>query len=533
MSVAATIPLQLDPSEMSDEEISDELFSSPLPQVRVLPDLCRGWQIGNPHGVLVIEMATAACASPTAMVRTGIKPTPLNLALALMGKSAAGKGLAMGVFKPHVPNAAPAPVPAAPTTNGAPVVGGSAAANNPINTLTPGERIHFETPASGEAAVTMFYNLVRDDSGTRPKDVWRRHENPVWSDWAECDDFVAKACLPGSSLEGNVRRGWSGQRLGDSAINRKKANLPQEVLPDTYRWIVSVGAQYKRSASLVGRDSAAGGTVQRLIFAEIEIDRTDFAATMLGREQQRLDARKRALATLNIPIPATDDEVLAMDVPTVQVAGPGDRTIGIEREVQRLFADRRDVEETEVKQHQHLNTLRLAGVHAGWRHAAFGGSDLVTLDDWRFASLIMVLSDRTYEKAVRIVNGEEKSGDIHEGVRLATRQMTAEDIRARKRHLVLMAAVERARKYTGAHPGSARSSVTNAALNATTRAVKISSKELIEVSRDMGAVQVSAGNVYHALHEDGTPVTTPTVLAPLGLVEQAVREHAAVADDAD
>lgn len=524
---------------MSTDEIFDEIFSSPLVQIRVLPDLCRGWQIANPHGTLLVEIATAACASPGATILTGVRPTPINFLLALMGDSGGGKGLAMTIFRTYVPPKLASAMTPAPQPPGVPQVGGrpSPAAGVPqqapsqfvpgsqINTIVPGERIRFETPASGEAAVTMFYDLVPDTTGPRPKDVWVRHQDPVWSDWPEIDTYVAKAGIAGSSLESNVRQGWSGQRLGDSAINRRKSGLPQTVEPNSFRWIQTIGGQYKKSASLVGRDASAGGTTQRVIFGEIEIDDSDFADTLLGREQQRLAARKRALVALGIPVPKTDDEVMAMNAPVIRVQGPGDREIAMSREVHRLFADLRDTERDPVRKHRHINLARVAAVHAGWRHARFGGSDRIELCDWRFALLVMELSHRCYLKAVETVEGVEDAEDDRRGERVARQQLTADAKKASKRHIVLMGAVERARKYAGRHPGASRGTLGNMVLNATTRTFRITAKEVVEAGAAIGALRLEAAG-YVALDNAGVPVLSSTELDALGLVEQAIRESA-------
>ena len=147
------------------------------------------------------------------------------------------------------------------------------------------------------------------------------------------------------------------------------------------------------------------------------------------------------------------------------------------------------------------------------------------MSDWRFALLVMELSDRCYRKALRIVEGVEADEDVHKGTRMARTQLRVDAEKSRKRHIRMMTAVERVRRYVGRNPASTRKSAMQNGLNRLTREVSISGKELIDTAVDMGCLITGPDGRLYAADNAGNAVTVPTELEPFGLAEQAAKEY--------
>lgn len=510
-----------DPRDLSDEDLYDAIFSSGVFLIDLLPDLCRGWQLGHPHGSLGVLLSTAACASPQACVRTGIgkNPSPLNMISALMAASGGGKGLMTGgLFETSVPRPV---VPA--VVNGVPVVGGSASAG-PINTVLPGDIVIRKTPASGEAAVTMFYEkVVNPDPSGKPPMIYQRHPHAVLSEWDEIDAFAAKAIPGKSTLEPGLRSGWSGAQIGDGSISREMSGIPQFVAARSYRWVILIGGQYLKAHALLGTNAAAGGTAQRIDWLRTDMDTSRMASTPQGRRQQRIEARKRVLAALGIPIPANERDLLALQGFTIKVPGPGDRVIDLSPAVQDMLQDMREMSGSLDPLDTHVGqlTARRASLFAGLRSAQHGGSLDVEPGDWFWSMLCTEASRRVRERTAKICQAADRAQARETGELRGVADLAANIVKAKSAQRVGLHALERLRQYVGQHPGVSKRVLQQSVMNASTRGIGLKFDVLLNDALARELVTRDEHGLFWALDDDLSVITTPVTLEPLGLEKEA------------
>lgn len=122
-------------------------------------------------------------------------------------------------------------------------------------------RVDHRTLGSGEGISAAFVERIKGEDGSEIV----HHTDGVLFEVAEVDTLSALGSRAGSSLMPELRKMWSGERLGFQ--NRDRAtSLPVE--SHSYRAALLVGVQPQRSAALL--DDAAGGTPQRFVWFSTE-----------------------------------------------------------------------------------------------------------------------------------------------------------------------------------------------------------------------------------------------------------------------
>ncbi|GAB2562835.1 hypothetical protein [Leucobacter ruminantium] len=229
-------------------------------------------------------------------------------------------------------------------------------------------RADHRTLGSGEGISAAFVERVKGEDGTEIV----HHTDGVLFEVAEVDTLSALGSRAGSSLMPELRKMWSGERLGFQ--NRDRAtSLPVEA--HSYRAALIVGVQPARSAAIL--DDAAGGTPQRFVwFSTEDPDAPDRAPAPPARIRWENPAPS--------VIPNSESGMRGMQVcDTAWTA--------IERaQVQRLRGDGHALDG-----HALLSRLKVAAALA---LLEMRGD--VNDEDWELAGVIMQHSDQTRQKCV-------------------------------------------------------------------------------------------------------------------------------------
>lgn len=122
-------------------------------------------------------------------------------------------------------------------------------------------RVSQRTLGSGEGISAAFVERVKGEDGMEVV----QHTDGVMFEAPEVDSLAALGGRSGSSLMPELRKVWSGERLGFQNRDRS-TSLPVE--PHSYRATLIVGVQPERSGALL--DEAAGGTPQRFVWFSTE-----------------------------------------------------------------------------------------------------------------------------------------------------------------------------------------------------------------------------------------------------------------------
>lgn len=154
-------------------------------------------------------------------------PGSLNLFVAIVGRSGQGKGA-------------------------------SQAAAASFLDINQGALFDTITVGSGEGLAAAYVGRVKDDDGNM---VVQQHSESAMFDIAEVDTLTALAGRQGSTLMSELRKVWSGERLGFQNRDMTRT-LPVDA--HSYRASLIAGVQPERAAALL--DDEAGGTPQRFIW---------------------------------------------------------------------------------------------------------------------------------------------------------------------------------------------------------------------------------------------------------------------------
>lgn len=228
----------VDVCDMDDDELFAEIFNCGVPLLELIVLQARGWQRGNPLGVLAKAIMYAACAEPTTTIYSGMAVTPFNFQFGYVGKPGQGKSMCMSA---------------------------------PMRVLGTADLIRQETPASGEVLIDMFFDRVKNEE-TKTVEVVR-HELPVLAVWDEIDAFAAKtAGKNATTLESHLRSLFSGNDVGDKSISREKDKVGSFLEALSYRFCCAFGIQPRRAAPLM--EDGGSGTLQRTCWLPV----TDYDA---------------------------------------------------------------------------------------------------------------------------------------------------------------------------------------------------------------------------------------------------------------
>jgi hypothetical protein len=292
----------------------------------------------SPWAVLGVTLARVIVTAPPFLVLPPIVGSyaSLNLFVALTGPSGGGKGAAE-----------------------------SAAAD----ALDLGEDVYTATVGSGEGIGHLYAHRERGEV--------IRDRDAVLFTVPEVDNLVALASRQGATLLPQLRSAWSGERLGFSYADPKKA-LPLE--KHTYRMGLVLGVQPGRAASLL--EDVDGGTPQRFLWlptsdpdAPDELPPTP-PPISVHRPRQPAFSNNTGLVPLTVTRQAVDTIVEAR---RARLRGDGNALDG----------------------HALLARLKAAAALA-----LLDGRHDVNDDDWQLSGLIMTVSDHTRAGVVRYMATE-------------------------------------------------------------------------------------------------------------------------------
>lgn len=204
-------------------------FWTARPVLAHLHDFARARRVA-PWAVLGITLARVIATTPPQVVLPALigGHGSLNLFIGIVGRSGAGKGTAE-----------------------------AAAADALHLPILTGTTFETATVGSGEGIAHAYV--------TRTKEGVEQHTTSVMFSISEVDTLSALTDRRGSTLLPELRRAWSGERLGFAYADPTK-RLP--VPAHSYRMTLIAGIQPERAAGLL--DDAAGGTPQRFVWIPAE-----------------------------------------------------------------------------------------------------------------------------------------------------------------------------------------------------------------------------------------------------------------------
>ena len=341
-----------EPHLLAVSELYAEVMNCGVPLLEIFEAQARGYQFGNPLGVLAKGIATAACDAPGAGVATGVgsRPAPLNFQKLYVAPSGVGKGLSMD----------------APMVCASPMGGYRRDA----------------APASGEALINMFYEEVPPADG-KGKPETQRHTDPVWVSWGEIDSLTAKASNASSTLDSHMRAIWSGENVGDISITRQKNGMGCFLEEDSYRCVISIGAQRDHLTHILADET--GGTLQRCLFIPIDDEDAPDKCADIDAYCHKLYRLIGRTAGVNLD-----------RAPIISVWGPGngitvDAAIREEIKEHRAKVIKGTIEVDPLDTHANNLRARLAAVFAGWV-AGQGNPAIVDRNAWWWAGCLMAIS---------------------------------------------------------------------------------------------------------------------------------------------
>lgn len=276
-------------------------------------------------------------------------PASLNLFVALVGRSGSGKGAAMS------------------------------AAHSAVQIDGMREPFDVHPLGSGEGIGASYVGFEQGEDG---KNALTQHTHAVMFEVGEIDTVAALGSRQSATLMPELRKVWSGERLG---FKNRGASLT--VAPHTYRASLICGVQPAKAGALL--DDADGGTPQRFLWLP-----TTGHEIVRGAE---------------IPEPfvwnAPGEDVL----PTHN----GRRTLDVCRTARRTIEDAYDrtaalpidaptSEDDELNGHALLARLKVGAVLA-----LLDGRGNVSDEDWQLAGIVMTRSDATRAACRRVMRNAE------------------------------------------------------------------------------------------------------------------------------
>jgi hypothetical protein len=363
----------LDPSEE---------FWTARPELEHLLTFARAKRAG-PWAVLGVTLARVVAQTPPWVVLPG--RGSLNLYVGMVGRSGGGKGRA---------------------------------------TRTAEDAIDFPTQeftmaglGSGEGLAHLYARRVRDKNIS----TVQMHTTAVLLDVAEVDTIAALGSRNSATILPELRKGWSGERLGFSYADPDK-RLP--IAAHSYRLCLTAGIQPKRAGALL--DDSDGGTPQRFVWLPVS---DPYAPDV--------PAETPAPWTWKVP-PAAEDHGWKVNR---DAASDGEQASWIvldvcptaQRQVDAfdLANVRGELDIAEVDTHAMLSQLKI-GAALGLLNGHLG----ITEEDWGLAELVKAQSDRqraSVQRAIALVaEARNKAQGVMEGKRAVIASEIAEE-RALKR----------------------------------------------------------------------------------------------------
>lgn len=194
-------------------------------------------RIASPWAVLGAAIIRSLLTIPYAVrYRSALHPegTPLNLAVALVGRSGAGKSTA---------------------------IRGAACA-----VAFAGEDVPAPAAArSGEGIATMLGRMhtAKDEP---PELVWARPDHAVWLHWDEVGQLGEQGARTGSTVMESIKSVTSGESIGGQNAKGDGVTIPG----GSYRAVLTVAVQPGRAGPLLSDGAVAGGLSARFVWLVAE-----------------------------------------------------------------------------------------------------------------------------------------------------------------------------------------------------------------------------------------------------------------------
>ncbi|WP_157930961.1 bifunctional DNA primase/polymerase [Mycobacteroides abscessus] len=369
--------------------VDDEAFWTSRAVLTDLRQFARARRVA-PWAVLGYVLARAVCAIPPHVVLPALvgSEASLNLFVALVGPSGAGKGGASGAAKSWL--------------------------------RTDPETV-IATLGSGEG-MAKVYAYKQKPTSANPAWTQVGLESAVLFDAPEVDNLAALSARNASTLLPQLRSAYSGEELGFSYADPAKS---VRLCAYRYRLCLTVGVQPGRGSGLL--DDADGGTPQRFVWLPTtdpdipdEAPETPAAyelpiwPTNAGASKITLGATS-ALGLLDVP--AKPGDLHTLTIPNVA------RT-AIDEHRRKML--RGDTGTDPLDGHRLLCRLKVAAALM-WLDRR---TDQVSEEDWELAGIVMAVSDATRRSVVAALADKAQAANKARGRADTVRAVAAEEARA-------------------------------------------------------------------------------------------------------
>ncbi|RIS56802.1 bifunctional DNA primase/polymerase [Mycobacteroides abscessus] len=369
--------------------VDDEAFWASRAVLTDLRQFARARRVA-PWAVLGYALARAVCAIPPHVVLPALvgAEASLNLFVALVGPSGAGKGGASGAAKSWL-------------------------RTEPETVIAP--------LGSGEG-MAKVYAYKRKPTSANPAWTQVGLESAVLFDAPEVDNLAALSARNSSTLLPQLRSAYSGEDLGFSYADPAKS---VRLCAYRYRLCLTVGVQPGRGSGLL--DDADGGTPQRFVWLpttdpDIPDEAPEAPAayelpiwpTNAGASKITLGGTG-ALGLLDVP--AKPGDLRTLTIPTVA------RTAIDEHRCKML---RGDAGTDPLDGHRLLCRLKVAAALM-WLDRR---TDQVSEQDWELAGTVMAVSDATRRSVVAALADKAQASNRARGRADTVRAVAAEEARA-------------------------------------------------------------------------------------------------------
>lgn len=369
--------------------VDDEAFWTSRAVLTDLRQFARTRRVA-PWAVLGYVLARAVCAIPPHVVLPALvgSEASLNLFVALVGPSGAGKGGASGAAKSWL--------------------------RTDPETVTA-------TLGSGEG-MAKVYAYKQKPTSANPAWTQVGLESAVLFDAPEVDNLAALSARNASTLLPQLRSAYSGEDLGFSYADPAKS---VRLCAYRYRLCLTVGVQPGRGSGLL--DDADGGTPQRFVWLPTtdpdipdEAPETP-AAYELPIWPTNAGASKIALGATSalglLDVPAKPGDLHTLTIPNVA------RT-AIDEHRRKML--RGDTGTDPLDGHRLLCRLKVAAALM-WLDRR---TDEVSEQDWELAGTVMAVSDATRRSVVAALADKAQAANKARGRADTVRAVAAEEARA-------------------------------------------------------------------------------------------------------
>lgn len=411
---------------------NDDEFWGSSPRLAYIRDMARARRAA-PWAVLLGVLARVSVVTPPNVVVpdfVGGAYGSLNVFVAIVGRSADGKGLAMGTARRLIPDDLGAET---------------------------------DTPVSGEGLATLFARreqLPAEDDGGERRSVLRCSNMRALLDVGEITVLGAAMGRSGSTLLGTLTSVWSGERLGGRNVSEaKRLRVPEY----GYRLPLITGVQPGNSGILTDEDVT--GLPQRMLWASVlDPGRPDTLPAMpageLGFDSGRLAALQPDTMTMNGLYQAGDywrytGENGQPLYPLHVLRYPPTVAEEIDRDARDRLAGTRPAG---MDGHSLFTTVKTAGLLAILEQR----DELLTVteDDWQRAKYVVARSKQFRDECIRsgreTLRGKRRSALADELVTKAEAQELAEQEKCERDYGRWAKRIENAlTKYDEGHEGLA------------------------------------------------------------------------------